>query len=168
MYAMKRIASIFVLLVIVLCTNAQRSIDRLFEKYSGTDGFVTLTISGNLLNLVRSDEECGNDHWPSKINEIRILVQDDDFIPVENFYEAVRRDLDSREYEEFMTVKEHNKDLKFLARTDGKIIKELLLISGGEDNFIIQLKGSITLEEAEDLCAETKKEKGRNLLSTLE
>lgn len=165
---MKRIITFLVLSVLVVSASAQKSIDRLFDKYAGSEGFVSLTISGNLLNLVRSDDDCRKDHWPSQVTEIRLLVQDDDFMPVENFYDAVRKDLDSNEYEEFMTVKESKKDLKMLARIDGKIIKELLLISGGEDNFIIQLKGKITIEEAEDFCAETQKEKGRRLLSELE
>jgi len=148
--------------------HGQKSIDRLFEKYAGSEGFVSLTLSGNILNLMRSDEGFREDHWPSKITEIRILVQEDDYMRIENFYEAVRRDLDSREYEEFMTVKKSDKDLKMLARVDGKIIKELLLIAGGEDNFIIQLKGNISIEEAEDFCSEAQKEKGRNILSDLE
>jgi hypothetical protein len=164
---MKRTIAILILSVLAFSAEAQRSIDRLFEKYSGNEGFVTLNISGNLLNLARSEGDSQKNHLPAKITEIRLLVQDDDFLPVENFYEAVRRDLDSSEYEELMTVKESHKDLKMLARIDGKIIKELLLISGGEDNFIIQLKGNITINEADDFCAEIQKNDGRNVLSKL-
>lgn len=164
---MKRAIVIIVLSVLAFGAKGQRSIDNLFEKYSGNEGFVTLNISGNLLNLVRSEEDSGKDHLPGKITEIRLLVQEDDFLPVENFYEAVRRDLDSSEYEELMTVKESHKDFKMLARLDGKIIKELLLISGGEDNFIIQLTGTITLTEANDFCAEVQKDHEINILSRL-
>jgi hypothetical protein len=165
---MKRTIAILVLSVLAISAKAQKSIDRLFEKYAGSEGFVSITISGNLLNMLRSEDNCRNDHWPSQITEIRILVQDDDFMQVENFYDAVRKDLDSKEFEEFMALKQSKKDIKMLARIDGKIIKELLLVSGGDENFIIQLKGNITIEEAEDLCAEAQNEKGRRMLSELE
>lgn len=165
---MKRILGILAVSALIGVTYGQRSIDRLFEKYADNDGFVTFTISGNLLNLLKSDEnEWNENRWPDKITEIRILVQEDEKKSVENFYDLVKSDLDSRDYEEFMTVKKSDQDLKMLVRIDGDIIKEFLLIGGGEDNFIIQAKGSITIKEAEDFCCEAKKDNGRNMFSEL-
>ena len=54
--AMKRILGILMLSALMTIAYGQRSIDRLFEKYANNDGFVTFTISGNLLNLLKSDE----------------------------------------------------------------------------------------------------------------
>ena len=42
-----------------------------------------------------------------------------------NFYDLVRRDLDSRDYEEFMSVKKTDQDLKMLVRTDGEYYKRV-------------------------------------------
>ncbi len=165
---MKRIFGILVVSALMGVAYGQRSIDRLFERYANNDGFVTLTISGNLLNLLKSDEnEWNENHWPDKITEIRILVQEDKNKGIENFYDLAKRDLDSRDYEEFMTVKKSDQDLKMLVRMDGKIIREFLLIGGGEDNFIIQAKGRVTIKEAEDFCCEAKKGHGRNMFSDL-
>jgi len=165
---MKRIFGILVVSALMGVAFGQRSIDRLFERYANNDGFVSFTISGNLLNLLKSDENEWNDnHWPDKITEIRILVQEDKDSNTGNFFDLARRDLDSRDYEEFMTVKKTDQDLKMLVRMDGKIIKEFLLIGGGEDNFIIQAKGRITVKEAEDFSREAKKEHGRNMFSDL-
>jgi hypothetical protein len=165
---MKRIFGILVVSALMGVAYGQRSIDRLFERYANNDGFVSLTISGNLLNLLKSDEnERDDNHWPDKITEIRILVQEDKDRYAENFFDLAKRDLDSRDYEEFMTVKKTDQDLKMLVRMDGDIIKEFLLIGGGEDNFIIQAKGSITVKEAEDFSREAKKENGRNMFSDL-
>jgi len=165
---MKRIFGVLVVSALMGVASGQRSIDRLFERYSNNDGFVSFTISGNLLNLLKSDEdEWDDNHWPDKITEIRILVQEDKDSNTGNFFDLARRDLDSRDYEEFMTVKKTDQDLKMLVRMDGKIIKEFLLIGGGEDNFIIQAKGRITVKEAEDFSREAKKEHGRNMFSDL-
>ena len=165
---MKRIIGILVLTASMGVVHGQKSIDRLFERYSENDGFVTFTISGNLLNLLKSDDNEWNDnHWPDKITEIRILVQDDENRVIENFFDLARRDLDSRDYEEFMTVKKTDQDIKMLVRMDGDIIREFLLIGGGEDNFIIQAKGRITVKEAEDFSREATKEQGKNMFSDL-
>jgi hypothetical protein len=165
---MKRIFGVLVVSALMGVAYGQRSIDRLFERYANNDGFVTFTISGNLLNLLKSDENEWNDnHWPDKITEIRILVQEDKNKGIENFYDLAKRDLDSRDYEEFMTVKKTDQDLKMLVRMDGDIIREFLLIGGGEDNFIIQAKGRITVKEAEDFSREAKKDNGSNMFSDL-
>ena len=166
---MKRIFGILFLSALMSVVNGQRSIDRLFEKYADSKGFVTFTISGNLLNFLKSDkDEWNKNRWPDKITEIRILVQEDDNNGIENFYDLTRRDLNARDYEEFMAVKESDQDLKMLVRIDGDIIKEFLLIGGGKDNFIIQAKGRITIKEAEDFCCEAKKEHGMKILSNLD
>jgi hypothetical protein len=165
---MKRFFGILLVSALMGIAYGQKSIDRLFERYANNDGFVTFTISGNLLNLLKSDEsEWHNNHWPDKITEIRILVQEDKDRSVENFFDLAKRDLDSRDYEEFMTVKKTDQDLKMLVRMDGDIIREFLLIGGGEDNFIIQAKGRVTIKEAEDFCCEAKKDHGRNMFSDL-
>jgi Domain of unknown function (DUF4252) len=165
---MKRIFGILALSALIGVAYGQRSIDKLFERYANNDGFVTFTIGGNLLKLLKSDDNEWNDNrWPDKITEIRILVQEDKNKGIENFYDLVKRDLNSRDYEEFMTVKKTDQDLKMLVRMDGDIIKELLLIGGGDDNFLIQVKGRVTIKEAEDFCREAKKDHGRNLFSDL-
>jgi len=165
---MKRIIGILVITAFMGVVHGQKSIDRLFERYSENDGFVTFTISGNLLNLLKSDDNEWNDNqWPDKITEIRILVQEDKGRNIANFLDVARRDLDSRDYEEFMSVNKTGQDLKMLVRMDGDIIREFLLIGGGEDNFIIQAKGRITVKEAEDFSREARKEHGGNMFSDL-
>jgi hypothetical protein len=166
--AMKRFFGILIVSALLGVAYGQRSIDRLFERYANNDGFVSLTISGNLLNMLKSNDNGWDDnHWPDKVTQIRILVQENKDKGVENFYDLAKRELDSREYEEFMTVKKTDHDLKMLVRMDGNIIREFLLIGGGEDNFIIQAKGRVTIREAEDFCCEVKKDHGRNLFSDL-
>jgi len=145
---------------------SQKSIDRLFEKYSGNEGFVTFTISGNLLQLFRS---CSDDEMhqglPAKVTAIRILAQDDDDIKIDNFFDKTMKDLDNNNYEEFMRVKESDQDMIMLVRAEGRRFREFLLIAGGENNLIIQVKGDMTLSEAHKFSSEMKKDCGRTLVS---
>jgi hypothetical protein len=156
---MKKILGILVLSASMSFVFGQRSIDALFEKYSGNEGFVVLTVNGNLLNLLRScDKDKDKYHWPGKVTEIRILAQDDEDMKVDNFYDKVMRDINLSDYEEFMRVKESDQELRMLVRTDGNIIKEFLLVAGGEDNVIIQVKGKMTVHDAEEFSSQVKKD----------
>ena len=48
---MKRLFVFIVLTVTATLVYGQKSIDDLFEKYAGRDGFTTVTLNGNLLKL---------------------------------------------------------------------------------------------------------------------
>ena len=161
---MKKLLWTLVFLAIIPALYAQRSIDDLFRKYAGKDGFVTVTVNGNLLRMFKTDE---TEHWPGKVTQVRILVQDDESLRVENFYDLVMKELDVKDYEEYMRIKNSDEDLRMLVKTDGNTIKEFLLVGGGEDNLLIQVKGKMTYQEAEDFSSEMRKEHGRDLTSDL-
>jgi hypothetical protein len=162
---MKKYLGIIALVMFSSALNAQKSIDALFEKYAGKDGFVTVTINGNLLKLAATlDKEDKGGSMPKDIALIRILAQDDDNMKVDNFYDLVIKDIDLSQYEEFMRVKESDQDVRMLVKTDGNLFKEFLLIAGGKDNALIQIKGSMTFEEAKKFAENAKKEHGANIM----
>lgn len=149
--------------VIAATLLGQRSVDELFEMNSDDNGFINLTISGSLLKKLRSeDEDCNKKVWPDEVTSVRILIPEDEDSNRTNFMEFIKRGRDLRNYEEFMSVREKDQDIRMLVRMDGKVIKEFLLIGGGDDNFIMQVKGRITVEEAEDFSREARKDH-RNL-----
>lgn len=153
---MKKIILIITLIISASSVYGQKSIDALFDKYSGKDGFVTVTFNGNLLKFIFEDENNDNP-VPSGITELRILAQEDSNMNVENFYDLVIKGIDLSDYEEFMKVKEKNQDLRMLVRAEGNKFREFLLIAGGEDNVIIQVKGKMTFKEAKKFSEDAKK-----------
>jgi hypothetical protein len=143
----------------------QKSIDLLFDKYAGKDGFTTVTINGGLLKLAKWFD-CNSDQdkdLPAGITQIRILSQDDKTMKVGNFYDMVIKDIDLAAYEEFMRVKESDQDLRMLVRTDGNKFKEFLMIAGGEDNAVIQIKGDLTLNDAKKMSEDARKNNGLDI-----
>jgi hypothetical protein len=58
-----------------------------------------------------------------------------------------------------MKIKNKENDVRIFVRTQGKSIKELLLIAAGEDNALIQFKGNITFSEARRLSEDIKSDK---------
>jgi hypothetical protein len=165
---MKRLLLFAVLTITFTFVYGQKSIDALFDKYAGKEGFTTVTISGNLLKLARcfdNDYDQDDNSMPANITELRILSQEDKTLKVENFYDMVIKDIDLNTYEEFMRVKDSDQDLRMLVRTEGKKFKEFLLITGGEDNAIIQIKGNLTFDEAKKLSEDARKNKGVDIVA---
>jgi Domain of unknown function (DUF4252) len=163
---MKKLFGIIAAVLISASMNGQKSIDDLFAKYAGKEGFTTVTINGNLLKFANSmDNDEGDKPMPKDISVIRILAQDKEYQgKVENFYDAVIKDIDLSKYEEFMRVKESGQDVRMLVRTEGNKFTEFLLISGGKDNALIQIKGSMTFDEAKKFADDAKKDHGTNLV----
>ena len=156
---MKKLLVLIVLTVTATLVYGQKSIDDLFEKYAGRDGFTTVTINGNLLKLAH----ClgGNDDenpLPVSITEIRVLAQEDKGMKVDNFYNLVINDINLKNYDEFMRVKKSDQDLRMLVRSEGNKFKEFLLIAGGEDNALIQIKGNMTYAEAKKFAKDAEKD----------
>ncbi len=161
---MKKIILVITLIISVSSVYGQKSIDALFNKYSGKDGFVTVTFNGNLLKFIFEDENNDNP-VPSGITELRILVQEHNNVDVGNFYDLAIKGIDLSDYEEFMKVKEKNQDLRMLVRAEGNKFREFLLIAGGEDNVIIQVKGKMTFKEAKKFSEDAKKNHGLDIMA---
>jgi hypothetical protein len=82
---------------------------------------------------------------------------------MENFYDQAIKDLNLNDYDEFMRIKESKQDIRMFVRSEGNRLKEFLLISGGEDNALIQIKGDMTYAEARKFSADAKKNHGMHI-----
>jgi hypothetical protein len=112
------------------------------------------------------DKDESDKDLPKDISTIRILAQEkENDGKIENFYDAVIKDIDLTKYEEFMQVREKDQDVRMLVRMEGNKFTEFLLIVGGKDNALIQIKGSMTLDEAKKFADDAKKEHGSNLVN---
>jgi len=156
---MKKLAITAALIIFISNAHAQRSIDRLFEKYSDSEGFTCITVSGNLLNIA-ADLGDEDDEIDAKITEVRILAQKEHNSGFVNFHDIVMKDIDLSDYEEFMRVKESDSDLRVLVRSRGKRITEFLLVARGDENAVIQVKGDMSVSDARHLCDNAKKKHG--------
>ncbi|MFH0843144.1 MAG: DUF4252 domain-containing protein [Bacteroidota bacterium] len=165
---MKRIVCALVIMAISISGFAQKSVDALFSKYSGEDGFTSITINGNLLKLIRAfDNDDEDNFWPGDVSVIRILVQDDEGFYAANFFRMVERELDRKNYEEFMRINDSDNDVLMFVRSQGASFTEFLVIAGdddGEDNVLIQVKGRMTHKEAREFADKIKKDHGAEIV----
>lgn len=147
--------SAFGLLFFLVIQAQNNPVDELFEKYSGKEGFTTVYISSKMLsmfqNLDSKDEELID--MMNKLKSIRILTVEDSLMNRNlNFFSELNKKTDFTSYEELMTVKEGNDVVKFLIKETGKIISELLIISGGKGgNTVISIRGDLDLKNISNL-----------------
>jgi len=150
---MKRIITPIVLIMFALTVNAQSSIDRLFDRYQGVDGFVTVTVSGSFLKMAGHFEDDDDLlKYADKFTSIRILAQEDDNMDVENFHDMIMDELAGGGYEEMVRVNSSDADLKIMVKAEGNIFTEFLLVAGGDDNAIIQIKGRLTEKTMKEIA----------------
>jgi hypothetical protein len=153
---MKRIIVAGGLLLLGLALFGQKSaVDRIFDKYSGKEGYTTVYISNFMFNLLNSLEVDDPEYDQFKkatagISSIRILAQDGEGSAA--FGKELLAMLPRSEYKEMMVVKEEDGDVLFLAKEAGGRITEFLLIaSGGGDDALIAITGDIDLKSLSSL-----------------
>ena len=143
---------LFILFLVLAPTLgiAQSSVDKLFDKYSGKDGFTTVYITQYMFDMFKdvnaSDKDF--DALVKNLKSIRILaVQNPKAVSSGiNFYKEIMKELPLNQYKELMVIKEKDQDIKFLMKEVQGKIAELLMISGGKENVFICIEGSIDMK----------------------
>ena len=154
---MKKLLIGMAMLVIAAVTSAQKDpVSMVFEKYAGLEGYTTISITGDMLNMMaRMQEERSDTTFVSKLKEIRILVSEkgDHHTQPIDFRTEVYDKLNKTEFKEMVTIKQHDEDVLILVKENNGIINEMLIIVGGkEDNVLIQAKGDILLREMAEMA----------------
>jgi len=155
---MKRIILSGVVIIFTLTVFGQKSaVDKVFDKYSGKDGYTTVYISSfmfKMLSQLDVDDPEYNEFKKatSGINSIKILTQDGS--NSEAFGKELLEMLPRDEYQEMMVVKDQEEEVLFLAKEEGgKISEFLLIVSGGGEDALIAITGDIDLESIASIAS---------------
>jgi hypothetical protein len=156
---MKRILVAGVMLLFTLAVMGQQSpIDKVFDKYSGKEGYTTVYISSfmfNLLNSLEVDDPEYNEFKKatSGIQSIKILTQEGSGSAA--FGKELLNMLPRNEYKEMMTVKEDDEEVLFLVKEiDGRVTEFLLIVSGDDDaDALIAIQGDIDLKSIASIAS---------------
>lgn len=147
---MKRWVIILALTAFSLQTFCQKSVvDELFDRYNGKKGFTSVFISSKMFSLLAridsEDEEFRN--LVTRIKSIRILTIDSATnVSGINFAGELLPKLNRAGYEELMTVKEDDGEVRFMIREIGGRIAELVMITGGKGSSVVSITGDLDLK----------------------
>jgi len=130
------------------------AISKFFTKYQDDETFSQVTISSKMFSLLTDMEVDKPEDQEiisaiSKLKGLRILAKDHARDGRTLYKEALAL-LPAKDYEELMSVRDEDKDMKFFIRggaTPSKI-SELVMVMGGNDDFMVMsLFGDIDLKQ---------------------
>lgn len=148
---MKKLIAVVVIMMGASGAFAQDAISKFFSKYQGDETFSQVNISSRMFGLftqMESDDPADKEVLDaiSKLKGLKILAKEDARNARDLYKEAFS--LIPKEYEELMTVRDKDKDMKFMIKESGGKISELLMVMGGNNDFmVLSLFGEIDLKQ---------------------
>ena len=156
--------SLLLLSAAVLPAGA-RNVESLYERYAGKPGAESVSVGRFWINLAKlvvalqEETEMSDDETEvalktlSHISSVRVAdLSGCSENVLAQFAEDVA-DCSTDGYELLTQVRDEGDDLRVLVRRDGNVIREMVVISAGDDPAVIQIEGSITEQEAAEYMA---------------
>lgn len=151
---MKRMLLAVAAVIIASAVSGQRtSLDDFFSRYSDRDGYTSVVINGSLLKFLGESGNTDSDGDAlNKITSIRLVVREkENSSPGESLVSEIRGIIRRGRYDELMSVRDDGAVIRFMARMERDMVRELLLVIDGKDEAVIQIEGNLTRDEASEL-----------------
>lgn len=137
---MKQILLIFTTLAaITFSASAQGdAIDRFFESYQDSDDFTSVYVSPRMFQMVA---KVAGDEMEGELADVVKDLRGLQVLKTENnamtYYKEAIKKIPTAEYELLVKVREEDQNVRILSKSTGDIVHELLVLVGGEDEFIL-------------------------------
>lgn len=148
---MKKHIILFLLFIIAgLSASAQNdAIDRYFSKYQNDKNFSVVSVSPKMFQMFSKvdwqDVDPGVKELISNLHSFKLLSTESDG---EKYYKEAVDKLHIASYDELMTVRDGNDNVKFLVKENGNTIHELLMLVGSDSEFLLlSFVGNINLDQ---------------------
>jgi len=144
------------LLLTIGASSQNTSFDRFFDHYADKDGFLTVKLS----NLPAEMFNDGKNDPDLRISSLRVLTVQDTLLNAKlNFYNELVPKINRSGYEELMTIKHKGQKAIILCKKDKKRITEVLFVSGGDKNVLVEITGSMSLEQVKKMTSQVTNDK---------
>ncbi|MBT1710885.1 DUF4252 domain-containing protein [Fulvivirgaceae bacterium PWU5] len=146
---------IYIVMIVMMAANgvfAQDFISKFFNKYQNDESFTQVTISSKMFSLFTNMEVENKEDQEvlsaiSKLKGLRILGKENTS-DARSLYKEAFALIPTKEFEELMSVRDKDKDMKFYIKESGGKISELVMIMGGTKDFmVLSLFGEIDLKQ---------------------
>ena len=138
---MKKLAIIVMLSIVAFAAKAQNdAISKYFSKYEkDTEKFSAVSISGKMFAMINSievedDEDKALVESLGKIKGVKVLFAEKGVDGPAMYTEALGL-INGKGFEELMSVRDEDKDIKFYIKEKGNKIDEMFMVMGGKAEF---------------------------------
>jgi hypothetical protein len=135
------------------------SVDRFFQKYENDRAFTLVSVTPKMFSMftkldIKTQEGQQFLNIVKKIKGLKILAKENTKDGLRLFQEASA--MITKDYEELMTVRDGESDLRFLVKENAQgNIAELIMLIGSTDEFLaMTLMGNIDLAEISQIAGE--------------
>jgi len=155
----------FILLILATCFTTVSfaqidAIENYFSKYQDDERFTTVYVSPKMFQMI-STVATGADEADVKINDADLKIIADVIKDLQSlriltteenpaaFYKEASKTIPTKTYEMLMSVRDKGENIRFFVKDDSAgTISELLLLVGGEDQFVLMsFLGKIDLKK---------------------
>lgn len=156
---MKKILTITFMLASLMAFKVQAqedAISKFFGKYVDDPSFTQVTVTSRMFGLFANlDAEDEEDkelmEAISNVKGLRILAKDS-AANGRALYKEAFNTIPAKDYDELMSIREKDSDMKFLIKEKDGVIAELLMLMGGDNEFfMLSLVGEINLNQISKL-----------------
>lgn len=138
---MKKLVLTFALAVFAFSVKAQNTaITQYFEKYTEDTTFMYINFSGKMFQMISNlelDDEKEQELMQEslgKIKRVQVLGKEKDVDGRKMYAEAIKL-VEGKGFEELMSVREEDKDIRFMIKEKNNKIDELFMVMGGNKEF---------------------------------
>jgi len=131
------------------------AIDKYFQKYAEDDAFTSVYVSEYMFSLFANVD--ADDPEDKEVMDILKGLKGLQVLTTEKnglkLYEEAIKLVNKTEYKVLMKVKEESSKIQLLIKEEGKQVRELLLLVGEEDDFVLlSIVGDIALDKISKLA----------------
>ncbi|WKK85362.1 DUF4252 domain-containing protein [Marivirga arenosa] len=149
---MKKIGLIVVLALVSLAAQAQNSeFMKFYDKYASNESFTIVSVNQRMIELFSNFEVEGEDGEAMKkavsgLKGIKLIANSKTSDGASLFSEANKAF--ARGYDELMTVRDGDSDIRFLIQEKGGMVSELVMLVGSDSSFVAaSIFGDIDLKQ---------------------
>lgn len=158
---MKQVISITILSLCIFTSCITNSgVSEAFSKYSREDGVTSVSVPGWLIGIAANFGDLSDDEqeFLESIDKVKVLsVENDELNSRINFHEEFNSKINKNgDYEELLTVNSEGENITIFGIMTENVIKEMVVLIGGDDNVMVYLKGEIRPELINNVASLSK------------
>ncbi len=157
----KIVILIAVLLPVSLFAQQKTTIDGLYDKYAGKDGFTSINISSDMfammagINMDDSSEDARKaQEMLKQLDGLKMLVYEPkDSGAVIDFYREIKNKIPDNKFKELMSVNSDDAKIRFLVNQDknGKIKEFLMFVNSDGESLVMSLTGDMDMKTISEI-----------------